>query len=72
MRTIQVADLLSNVEFLNEGYDIPNVFKYKNNTYYLKTYDGAFDGYYTKSGINFIDRVDVYHIYCDVIKIIEE
>jgi len=72
VKIIQVADLLSNVEFLNEEYDIPKIFKYKNNTYYLKTYDGAFDGYYTKSGINFIDRVDVYQIYCDVIEIIEE
>lgn len=69
---MQVADLLSNVEFLNEGCDIPRVFKYHNNTYYLKTDNGAFEGYFTKSGINFADRVDIYNIYCDVIEIIKE
>ena len=67
---MQVVDFLNDIEYINETtHPIPVIIQYKNNKYFLK-FDGdepddGIDSYYTKSGIDIRDRIDLYRIFED-------
>lgn len=71
-KTMRVVDFLNDIEFINEGtHPVPIVIQYKNNKYFLKfdsdELDAGIDSYYTKSGIDIRDRIDLYRIFEDEI-----
>ena len=67
-KLIKVSNFINDIEY---SWGFPRIIKYNGITYYLKDDDGAFIGYFSKSGINLEERIDIFMIYEDYIEIIE-
>jgi len=68
MEIIKVSDFINDIEF---SWNFYNIVKYKGVTYYLKTEDCMFIGYFSKSGIDLEKRIEPFTIYEDYIEIIK-
>lgn len=68
MGIIKVSDFINDIEY---SWNFYQIVKYNGITYYLKTDDCAFEGYFSKSGINLEERIKIFTIYEDYIEIIK-